>query len=251
MAQSPWGETPPDRAVETPPRGKAPSGAGSGSLPPCGPFGGWAPAGGGGGRLRRLRRPLAVDAEDLDPFGELEHRRDRVFPGEVQVVAAAVAGVAVVADPAERRPGAVLARLGPVREPRDRPPARVAAAVAVQRHDVDGEPVVVVGVAHVAAVAADVRAVGQRPGVPVGDEDRVALRDPAQVGDDPPVDHVPRFVRDRGRDRHDPARRVDRPRRQRRRARRTGSDGESCDNDGDRNRSLEHPPPIGDRSQFA
>ena len=43
-----------------------------------------------------------------------------VVPGEVEVVAAAVAGVAVVADPAEGRTGLVLDRLGPVGEAGDR-----------------------------------------------------------------------------------------------------------------------------------
>ena len=73
----------------------------------------------------------------------------------------------------------------------------------VQRDDVDREPVVVVGVADVAVVAADVFPVGQGPGVAVGDVDREAGGDPAQVGHDATVDHVAFFVRDGGRDRDD------------------------------------------------
>src|SRR5204863_6271864 len=68
------------------------------------------------GLLRRGSCLLAADREDLDPFGQREHRREGVFPGEVQVVAAAMAGVAVVADPAEGGPRAVLEGLGPVSE---------------------------------------------------------------------------------------------------------------------------------------
>ena len=131
-------------------------------------------------RLRR--RPLArlaggLTREDFDPFGELELGRRGVVPGEVEVVAAAVAGVAVVADPAEGRPRFVLDRLGPEGEAGDRRPvARRICELAVQRHDVDREAVVVVGVADVAVVAADVFAARQRAGVAVGDVDREALR---------------------------------------------------------------------------
>ena len=135
-----------------------------------------------------------------------------VVPGEVQVVAAAVAGVAVVADPAEGGTGFVLDRLGPVREPRDRQPAAVAFRPAALGDEVDGEPVVVVGVAGVAAVAAGPPAARQRPRVAVGDVDREVFGDPAQVGQDAAVDHVALFVGDRGRDRHDLPGRVDRPR---------------------------------------
>src|SRR4029077_15435313 len=85
---------------------------------------------------------LAAHREDLDPFGQLEHRREGVFPGEVQVIATAVSGVAVVADPAEGCPRAVLDRLGPVGEAGDAGPAAVAPAAAVQGHDVDRESVV-------------------------------------------------------------------------------------------------------------
>src|SRR5262249_9983018 len=119
------------------------------------------------------------------------------------VVAAAVAGVAFVADPAERRHGAVLLRLGPESQARDAAPGRIAFAIAVDRHDVDGEAVVVVGVLGGAAVATDVFAIWQRPRVAVGDVDREVLGDPDQVGNDAAVDHVAFFVRDRSRDRHD------------------------------------------------
>ena len=139
-----------------------------------------------GGPLRRgfLARGLPVlgggcrraeaGGEDFDPFGELCIRRRRgVVPGEVQVVAAAVAGVAFVADPAEGRRPACSGRLGP--EARARViGAQVASQVvlAADRDEVDGEAVVVVGAAGVAVVAADVVAVGQRAGVAVGDVDR-------------------------------------------------------------------------------
>ena len=79
------------------------------------------------------------------------------------MVAAAMAGIAVVADPAERRAGAALDRLGPVGEAGDRRPAGVAFAGAIEGNEVDGEPVVVVGVPDVAVVAADVFAAGQWP----------------------------------------------------------------------------------------
>src|SRR5215469_469234 len=68
-------------------------------------------AGGAGGRFR-LRRCFLValaragtaapGGEDFDPFGERVFGRRGVVPGKVEVVAAAVAGVAVVTDPAER-----------------------------------------------------------------------------------------------------------------------------------------------------
>src|SRR5665811_672258 len=64
------------------------------------PFRRLQPRRGGRGLLRRRDRP-APDAEGLDPLCDLELAHGRVFPGEVQVVAAAVARVAVVADPAE------------------------------------------------------------------------------------------------------------------------------------------------------
>ena len=50
------------------------------------------------------------------------------------VLRVAVVGVAVPADPAKRRAGVVLARLGPLGEPRDRAPAAARARV-----EVDGE----------------------------------------------------------------------------------------------------------------
>src|SRR5690242_9536840 len=49
----------------------------------------------GGARLD----PAEADREDFDPFRERVFGRCGVVPGEVEVVAAAVAGVAVVADP--------------------------------------------------------------------------------------------------------------------------------------------------------
>src|SRR6187549_356243 len=69
-------------------------------------------AGGRGGRLGRgrfavgprswpRRDALEADREDLDPFRQLPLPHGGVFPGEVEVVAAAVARIAVVADPAE------------------------------------------------------------------------------------------------------------------------------------------------------
>ena len=62
-----------------------------------------------------------------------------------------------------------------------------------------------------AFVAADVFAAEQRPRVAVGDVDRVAGGDPAQVGQDAAVDHVAFFVRNRGGDRDHFPRRVDEP----------------------------------------
>ena len=160
-------------------------------------------------RLARLAAGLFADREDFDPFGELELRRDGVFPGEVEMVAAAVAGVAVVADPAEGRRRLGSAR-GSAQRARRVIPRQLASHLLLQfsGDDVDREAVVVVGVFDVAAVAADVFAVRQRPRVAVADVDREALGDPAQVGEDAAVDHVAFFVRDRGRDRHDFAGRV-------------------------------------------
>jgi hypothetical protein len=173
-------------------------------------------AGGAGRRWGRslsalLAGPLARFAyrEDLDPFGQLELWRRGVFPGEMEVVAAAVAGVAVVADPAEGGDGLVLDRLGPFGEARYAVPGAVAFAVAVQRHDIDGEAVVVVGVSDMAVVATDVFAVGQRARVAVGHVDREVGGDPAQVGNDALVDHVAFFVGHRGGDRDDCAACVD------------------------------------------
>src|SRR4051812_29964188 len=98
----------------------------------------------GCGRRRRLRGCARLHAsdvgrEDFDPGGERELKCGRVVAGEVEVVAAAGAGVAVVADPAERGTGAVLDRLGPLGETGDPGPGAVALAVAVpvQRHEVD------------------------------------------------------------------------------------------------------------------
>src|SRR6476469_10635146 len=131
--------------------------------------GGLGDAAGGPGRGFRLRftflprhrlHPGEVDRHHFDPFGELEHRRDGVVPGEVQVVAAAVAGVAVVADPAERRPRFVLFGLGEEGEAGDPGPVGVAFGARGGGDDVDREAVVVVGVLDVAFVAADVFAVG-------------------------------------------------------------------------------------------
>src|SRR5690349_207005 len=148
---------------------------------------------------------LCPDGEDLDPFRQLELGRRRVFPREVQVIAAAVAGVAFVADPAEGRHRTILLWLRPEGEAGDPAPGRVAFAVAVDRNDVDGEAVVVVGVLDGTAVTADVFAIWQRPGVTVGDVNREVLGNPDEVGHDAAVDHVAFFVRDRGRNRHDPA----------------------------------------------
>ena len=98
------------------------------------------------------------------------------------MVTAAVAGVAVVADPAERQAG--LFCTGSAQRARRVIRRQVAShfVPAVERHEVDREAVVVVGASVVAFVAAGVFAVGQRPRVAVGDVDRVALGDPAQVG---------------------------------------------------------------------
>src|SRR5436305_2148668 len=106
----------------------------------------------GRGDRRGRDRAFAVNGEDFDPLGEGVFGGAGVVPGEVEVIAAAVAGVAVVADPAEGGTGLVLDRLGPVGEAGDRRPGGIAPAVATQRHEVDGESVVVVGAADVAAV---------------------------------------------------------------------------------------------------
>src|SRR5690606_10636501 len=92
-------------------------------------------------RLGRVRAPQRVNGARRHVVAGLA-----VAPGEVQVVAAAVARVAVVAHPAERRAGAVLPGLGPLGELADQPPA--AAALPV-RDDVEGEPDGVLAVARV------------------------------------------------------------------------------------------------------
>src|SRR5262249_13954418 len=115
-----------------------------------------------GALMARLARQWArrfADGEDLDPVGPLGLGRRGAIPGEMQVVAAAVARVAVVADPAEGRDGLVLNRLGPFGEAVYAGPGAVALGVPVQRHDVDGEPVVVVRAPDMAFVAANVFAV--------------------------------------------------------------------------------------------
>src|SRR5918995_4246149 len=85
-------------------------------------------AGRSGGRSRSGVRFLAArplfevveaDGEDFDPFGDLELGHDRVVPGEMEVMAAAVAGVAVIADPAEGSRRTFLQRLGPAGEAGD------------------------------------------------------------------------------------------------------------------------------------
>ena len=72
---------------------------------------------GGLGRLGRRAAAVAADgggaAQRVHELGRGAGLGLRVIEGEVQVVAAAVAGVAVVADPAEGRTGLVLLRLGP------------------------------------------------------------------------------------------------------------------------------------------
>src|SRR4051812_28463048 len=57
----------------------------------------------------------------------------QVHPGQVLVVAAPVAGVAVVADPSERHPRVVLPRLRPLREPGHLAPAAARAGDDVRR----------------------------------------------------------------------------------------------------------------------
>ena len=71
----------------------------------------------------RVRVSVPVDAPAAvaelhrhDPRGGLARLRRRVHPRQVQVVAAAVVDVAVVADPAERRARVVLTGLGPLGE---------------------------------------------------------------------------------------------------------------------------------------
>ena len=178
-------------------------------MPPEGPGGGF-----GAGEFLPRGRPTV----SLGPVGKTSTHSARaswasrgVVPGEMEVIAAAVAGVAVVANPAEGRRRLALDRLGPEGEAGDRGPFGVTFGAAAERGQVDGEPVVVIGALGVAFVAAGVLAARQRAGVAVGDVDRVALGDPAQVREDAAVDHVARFVWDRGRDRHDLAGRVDEP----------------------------------------
>src|ERR1700709_2562100 len=161
----------------------------------------------------RLTGGAGGDGEDFDPFGEFVGFRRGVVPGEVEVVAAAVPDVAFVADPAERGDRLFLFRLRPEGEGGDRHPVRVAGGGVHGRHEVDREAVQVVGGGGVAFVAADVLAVGERAGVAVGDEDRVAGGEPAQVSDDPAVDHVARFVGDGGGDLDQGAGGVDDPQR--------------------------------------
>jgi hypothetical protein len=62
--------------------------------------------------------------------GGLGARGRAVFPGEVKVVAAPVAGIAVVADPAEGRSRVVLGRFGPAGE---RGGSRLGGALRAQR----------------------------------------------------------------------------------------------------------------------
>ncbi len=112
--------------------------------------------------------------------GMLEHRDSLgngsiIRPGEVQVVAATVAGVAVVADPAERRPGPVLLWLCPAREPADVAPAAAGGAVG---DDVEREADRVLALARVDRVGR----------VAVGDEDLVAANDPLHVLEQAAVD---------------------------------------------------------------
>ena len=99
------------------------------------------------------------------------------------MVAAPVSRVAVVADPAERQAWVVLARLGPVGERGDVTPVAALSAVG---DDVEREPDRVLAVFGVHVVHR----------VAVGDEDRVALLDPLDVGEQPPVDHLAGEARD-------------------------------------------------------
>jgi hypothetical protein len=86
----------------------------------------------------------------------------------------------------------------------------------------------VIGILDVAKMAANVFAVGQRARVAVGDVDREAGGDPAQVGDDAPVDHVAFFVGNRGRNRDDFPTGVNQPGGDRRGGRGRDCPGEQC-----------------------
>ena len=149
--------------------------------------------------------------EDLDPGDHREVPGVCVGPGEVKVIAAAVAGIAVVPDPAERRARLVLPRLGPSGQPRHALPVTVALRAPGAGADVDRHPVLVIGIGNMAAWATDdlLRIARQRPGVSLVDRDREMRREVAQIGDQPAVDHRPGLVGDRGRDRDDLARSAD------------------------------------------
>jgi hypothetical protein len=126
---------------------------------------------------------LEWTAPGVDDPGRVARRGRGVHVGEVQVVSAAVPGVAVVANPPPGRARMVRLGLGQMREPVDLVPVAAASAVG---NDVEREPDRVLAVWRV----------DPGGGVAVGDEDVESPAQPVDIAEQASIDSLTGEARD-------------------------------------------------------